>query len=181
MYLYKYSNSKPGIKVLWEDLAESPQILVCYSTSKEESPYEFSVPGVQPLPRNLPCNIRKKLFFTHFQKFISRLLINQFQFSDQHFICFFLKFSLKIIRTPYYANVFFYLLLYRSTELSKAGCTQNYAKNRIWSEMRSAKGLSKTFNMPVAELHLVETFLTHVYLKIAIFPKIAFFRIFNLP
>ena len=57
-----------------------------------ESLYKFSAPGVQSLPRDLPCNIRKKPFFTHFQKFIPHLQSNQYQFNDQHFLCFFFKF-----------------------------------------------------------------------------------------
>ena len=67
-YILYVSNSKPGFKVLWDDLSESSQILVCYSTSKRESPYKCSAPEVRPFPRNPPCNIEKKNHFYTFSK-----------------------------------------------------------------------------------------------------------------
>ena len=91
VYIYM-SNSISFRQILSGLVLESPQILVCCSTWKVESSYKISAPGVQPFARNPLWKVRKMPFFTHFQKFISRLLINQFQFSHRNFVGFFSKF-----------------------------------------------------------------------------------------
>ena len=90
LYIYM-SNSKPGLQILWEQFLEWPSILVCCSTPKNESSWKFSASGVHPSPA-IPLEVSKYAVFTHFQKFISRLPNDQFQFRDRHFQGFIFEF-----------------------------------------------------------------------------------------
>ena len=99
------------------------------------------------------------------------------------FSWFFLKVSIKNNRTTLASKPYFSQLLKRNTVRSKAGGTQKYAKN--WNLQLntfcdgSLEGFSKTFKMLVAELYLVLYFWRYRHFKIAIYAKVAFFRIFK--
>ena len=103
-----YSNSKPELKVLWDDLSKSFQILVCYSTyfKRRVSIWIFSpCRGATPPPQN-PLAISEKSFF---QQFISWLPSNQFfEVSVQNY-------RGTLLCNPYFSLI----LLKRSTVPSK--------------------------------------------------------------
>ena len=135
------------------------QILVCCSYWKNESSYQFSAPGVQPLPRKPLWKVWKMLYFTHLKKFMSRLLKQLILIQRPIFSRFFFKVLLNNNRNTLASNPYFSLFLKRNTVRSKSGRSKKYAQNlnlklSTFSD-RDLKVLLKTFIMRVAELHLV--------------------------
>ena len=78
------SNSKPGLKILWEQVMEWPQILICCSTSKDESSCKFSAPGVHPSLATPPRSFKICRFYA-FSKIHISASKSQFLLSDQNF------------------------------------------------------------------------------------------------